>query len=217
LTLVNAKGERLLKIAVLTPRQDTVGGGFSYDRSRLFGSNGGLMIFEVRGTIIPQSRAALANAAIEAGATHLLWIDSDMRFPPDSLARLLNHDKPIVAANYTTRRPPYLPTAETKNGFLFTSPDSDGLVEVSHCGMGLMLVDTEVMRTIGEPFFAIGFNPKDKQYVGEDFYFCKKARDHGFKVYVDQGLSKEVRHVGEVEFTYEHALETQARMIGGTN
>jgi hypothetical protein len=149
---------------------------------------------------------------MEAGATHVLWLDSDMRFPKDALGRLLAHGEPIVGANYTTRRPPYLPTAETAEGYLFGSPDLDGLVEVSHLGMGLLLVDTDVFRKIGEPYFALGYNRQDGSYVGEDFYFCKKARDHGYKVYVDQTLSREVRHIGETEFRYEHALETQKRM-----
>lgn len=194
-----------MKVAILTPAQDTVSSGYAYDLARLMGSNSGLLIFQSRGTIIPEQRATLAKAAMEAGATHLLWIDSDMRFPKDSLQRLLDHNESIVGTNYSTRRPPYSPTSETKDGYLYESPELDGLAEVTHCGMGLMLVDVEVMKKMGQPYFALGFNPTDKRYVGEDFFFCKKARDNGFKVYVDQTLSREVRHIGEVEFRYEHA------------
>lgn len=196
-----------IKVAILTPCQDSVSAGFAHDLARLTGSYSGLMIFQNRGTIIPEQRAVLARAAIEAKATHTLWLDSDMRFPPDSLKRLLGHNAAIVAANYTTRRPPYFPTAETTDGFLYN--EGDGLIEVSHCGMGLMLVDTEVYKTIGEPYFALGFNPTEKCYVGEDFYFCRKARDKGYQVLVDQALSKEVRHIGEIEFRHEHANMTR--------
>lgn len=192
-----------MKVAVLTPAQDTVSSGYAYDLARLMGSNSGMLIFQSRGTIIPEQRATLARAAIDAGATHLLWIDSDMRFPKNSLQRLLAHGEPIVGTNYSTRRPPYSPTSETRDGYLYS--DVEGLVEVSHCGFGLILTDVEVFKKIVEPYFALGFNPTDKRYVGEDFFFCKKARDAGYKILVDQELSKEVRHVGEVEFRYEHA------------
>lgn len=199
-----------MKIAVLIPSGDQVSTGFAYDLARLFGSNSGLTIFNVRGSIIPQQRATLANAALEAGATHCLWVDSDMRFPPDALRRLLLHNEPIVAANYPTRRAPILPTAEHKElGSLFDHPEATGLTEVSHCGMGLMLVDSNVFRTIGEPYFALGFNPSDKSYVGEDFFFCQKARKNGYKILIDQDLSREVRHVGEAEYRMEHAAMTR--------
>lgn len=199
-----------MKVAVCIPCQDQVSAGFSYDLARLFGSNSGLMIFQVKGTIIPMQRATLANAAMEAGATHCLWVDSDMRFPPDALRRLLQHNEPIVAANYPTRRPPILPTAEHKeHGSLFDHPEATGLIEVSHCGMGLMLVDTNVFRTIGEPYFALGFNPIEKAYVGEDFFFCKRAREKGHKILIDQDLSKEVRHIGEIEYESHHTNFTR--------
>lgn len=199
-----------MKIAVLLPSQDTVSAGFAYDLARLFGSNGGLTIFNVRGTYIPQQRATLVNAALDAGATHMLWIDSDMRFPPNGLIRLLEHQHPIVATNYPTRRAPILPTAEhNMEGSLFTNPDDTGLVEVSHCGMGFMLVDAEVYKNIGEPYFALGWNPTTKDYAGEDIYFCEKARKHGYKIMIDQELSQEIRHVGEMEYRAEHALMTR--------
>jgi hypothetical protein len=187
-----------------------VSAGFAYDLARLFGSNSGLTIFNVRGTYIPQQRSTLADAAIEAGCSHILWLDSDMRFPPDSLVRLLQHNEPIVAANYPMRRVPILPTAEHKeHGSLFSDESATGLVPVSQCGMGLMLVDVNVFKTIGEPYFVLGYNAVSKSFVGEDYYFCHKARKHGYKILIDQDLSRDVKHVGEIEFTMHHANLTR--------
>jgi hypothetical protein len=42
-------------------------------------------------------------------------------------------------------------------------------------------------------------------YIGEDIYFCKLAQANGMKVYVDHDLSKDVRHIGVMEFTHDHA------------
>jgi hypothetical protein len=163
-----------------------------------------------RGTIIPQQRHTLVMSAREANASHILWIDSDMRFPPDALLQLLAHGKPIVAANYSTRRIPILPTAEHRDkGYLFTPPDASGLEEVTHCGMGLMLVEMGVFEAVLKPWFSIGYSPRDAEYSGEDFFFCKRAKEAGFPTLIDQDLSKQVRHAGSIEYRAEHAIVTR--------
>ncbi len=217
--IVDQSGKQNLKVAICTPCQDIVSAGYAFDLARLVGVSGyaGIMIFQSKGTIIPQQREKLAASALDSGASHILWIDSDMRFPKDSLTRLLEHEEPIVAANYATRRMPIIPTAGDKeHGELYTEDESQGLVKVHYAGMGLMLVETRVFRAMLEPWFALGFNPKEKDYIGEDVYFCKKARESGFRVLVDQELSKEVRHVGEMEFTHRHTNLTREAMTVGT-
>jgi hypothetical protein len=75
--------------------------------------------------------------------------------------------------------------------------------------MGVMLVDTKVYATVKQPWFALGFNPNDSSYIGEDFFFLRRARESGYVTLIDQDLSKEVRHVGEMEFRAEHACVTR--------
>jgi hypothetical protein len=216
MTLVDATGAKILKVAVCIPCQDVCNSGFALDLARMVKHTSllrpdiELSLIQNRGTIIPQQRAVLVRAAMESNATHVLWLDSDMRFPHDILLQLLDRGCAIVAVNYARRRKPILPTAEhAKLGFLFTTDDSDGLVEVSQCGMGIMLVDMAVYTQIPQPWFAIGFNPRDAEYTGEDFFFCRKAREHGFATMIDQDASKQVRHVGEMEFTAEHTVVTR--------
>lgn len=215
MTILNATGEKVYRVAICIPCTDTLNAGFALDLARLtyYLGQAGITttLIQNRGTIIPQQRAVLVRAAMEWTATHILWLDSDMRFPPQTLHRLLLHNEPIVAVNYARRREPYFPTAEHRElGLLFTTEDSDGLVEVTQCGMGVMLVDMQVYHTIAQPWFAIGFNPRDGEYTGEDFFFCKKAREAGFATLIDQDLSKEVKHVGEMQFTAEHTVLTRA-------
>ena len=167
--------------------------------------------YQVRGTLIPEQRATLARVAKQHGATHLLFIDSDMRFPKDGLVRLLAHGKPIVAANYPTRRQPIIPTAEHREkGFLFTQPESVGLTDVTRCGMGFMLIDMAVFAEIPEPWFQIGYNVADGRYVGEDTFFCNRARKvGGYDTLIDQDLSQSVRHIGAMEWDNSHAVMTR--------
>lgn len=214
MSVLQADGSPNVRVAILTPCQDAVCTGFAFDLAKLVGriTTDGIdhTIILNRGTLLPQQRATLVRLAQEWGATHVLWLDSDMRFPADTLARLLDHEQPIVAANYSTRRHPILPTAEHKDlGHLFTTPEDDALVEVSHVGMGCMLVDMSVYARIQEPWFILGFNPKAKEYIGEDVFFLRRAKEHGFVPLIDQSLSHDVRHVGEMEFRAEHALVTR--------
>lgn len=208
----------MTRVAILTPCGDLVNAGYAIDLAKLVGrvarSDIELVLFHMRGTLIPQQREELVRQAMEANATHVLWLDSDMRFPKDSLERLLAHNEPIVAANYTRRRQPFLPTAEDRDrGHLFTEAASEGLAEVSHCGMGLMLCETSVFESLKEPWFMLGFNPAMKGFLGEDFYFCRKAKDAGYRILIDQALSRDVKHCGEMEVRYEHALQSRDMML----
>lgn len=204
-------------VAIAMPCQDQIHAGTALDWVKLVSYTMAnypeirLQNYQVRGTIIPDQRATLVRVAREKGATHILWIDSDMRFPKDGLVRLLDHRLPIVAANYPTRRPPIIPTAEHKDkGFLFTQPGATGLADVTRCGMGFMLVDMAVYAAIPEPWFQIGFNPGDGRYTGEDTFFLNRARKVGqFETLIDQDLSHEVKHIGAIEFENAHACMTR--------
>jgi hypothetical protein len=46
------------------------------------------------GTFVHQAREKLLHDVVELwGATHVLWLDADMTFPPDAALRLLAHDR----------------------------------------------------------------------------------------------------------------------------
>lgn len=213
MAILDAQGHAVTRVAICLPVQDVVASGFALDLASLTGSiPAGIAwtVLQSRGTILPQQRTTLVKLALQWGATHVLWLDGDMRFPADTLERLLAHGLPIVAANYSARRPPILPTAaDHELGMLFTMPEDQGLVDVTHCGMGVMLVQSHVYHDVPTPWFALGYSKKDEDFVGEDVYFCRKAKDHGFPTRVDQHLSQAVRHIGEFEFTARHAVLTR--------
>jgi len=130
-----------------------------------------------------------------------------MRFPPNLLERLLSHDKDVVACNYATRRLPVKTVAFSDFAELkcVYSGDKTGLEEVDAVGMGAMLIKTEIFKKLPLPWFSISYLPSGNMYIGEDIYFCKLAQANGMKVYVDHDLSKDVKHIGVMEFTHDHA------------
>ena len=57
------------------------------------------------GSEVAMQRQQLVDQALDTSCTHIMWIDSDMKFPPDTLQILLSYKKDIVAGNYSTRVP----------------------------------------------------------------------------------------------------------------
>lgn len=98
------------------------------------------------------SRNIAASKALELNARYLLFIDSDIVFPPDTLEKLLSYKLPIVGAAYRSRGPPYNLVANTENHQVgpevLKDPNID-LLKVDNVGMGFTLIDTRVFKSIG--------------------------------------------------------------------
>jgi len=200
-----------MRIAISFPSREMVHATWALDLAQLVAvamADGHQMgIFNAEGTLICDQRTELAKRAVDSGASHILWLDTDMRFPPDSLKRLLAHDKAIVGANYVSKGLPVGPTArDFRDGGWWKVPtykDSTGLQKVSAAGFGVMLVKTEVFKAMEYPWFHIGYAKENDQYTGEDVYFCIHAERAGYETFIDHDLSKEVRHTGSIEYNHE--------------
>lgn len=201
-------------IAVCTPARDMVHTMFTYDLVNMvcfhtLNTNDAISLKISEGTLIANQRAELTLDAMREGCSHILFIDSDMRFPQDMIARLLAHDLDIVATNCARRRMPTGPTAQIykENGdreLVWSMPDSTGLQEVGSVGMGVMMIKAEVFKALGEPWYETPWRHDKRGYIGEDVFFCRKAREAGFKIWIDHDVSKEIGHIGMFEFKHDH-------------
>lgn len=182
---------------ICTPARDTVQATFTADLVALLKYSPEAKWMLCQGSYIPNNRIKLVHTAMEAGASYILFIDSDMRFPPDTIGRLLKADKDIVGANCKQRS--QNEWTARKNGKFINSTDQKGLEEVDTLGFGVTLIDMKVFK-IPEPWFAMPYHTQDKKLIGEDVYFCTVAKEQGFKIWIDHDLSQEVKHTGTVEF-----------------
>lgn len=188
-----------MQLGICIPAHDTLHTQFAISlaklTSRLTQDNIDYQLHVVCGSVIAESRTRLANEAMENGATHLLWLDSDMYFPANIVDRFLKHDLDIIAANYSTRYQPYCSVA-------FTDPlDANkrletkfGLHKIWAVGMGCMMVKRSVFETLPKPWFSHEYNKTLDTYGGEDIYFCNQAMHHGFDIYVDAEI--QLAHLG---------------------
>ncbi len=217
-----AAEDPILHIAVCIPSRDYWDSRFGYRLARLMAFTGAslcadgladLQLHMVNGSLVDSSRCTLVKEALEAGATHLFWLDTDMTFPHDTIVRLLRHNKPIVTVNAPTRRFPIQPTAfkriDYQHGLharLYTEEDSTGLEEVEACGFSVALMQAKIFEKIPVPGFLTTYDKGTGHWKGEDVYFCEQARAAGFPILVDHDLSKLIGHVGVMEYRLDHAL-----------
>lgn len=216
--------EKQNTVAVCVPARDMVHASFAFDLVRAVGhhvtnSQDNIITKLNQGTILVDQRNSLVQEVLAEGATHILWIDSDMRFPRDVIQRLLDRNLPIVAANCSVRRHPARFIAikgHTADGFehVQTYPDSTGVEEVVAVGFGVMMIKAEVFRKMEQPWHRLVWNTRDMKYVGEDIVWCHGARDAGYRVYIDHDLSKEIQHTGMHEFGCEDIWNGAEQLLG---
>jgi hypothetical protein len=148
-------------------------------------------------SMLVSNRHNAVKTMLKHGATHLLFIDSDMKFPPWALRRLLSHDLPVVAANCTRRTFPVQGTAMDFDGKDIDSRGRKGVEAVRQVGGAFMLVRRDVLEKLKPPMFQMEWIPEMGGYCGEDIYFCQLVQAAGFDVMVDHELSMYIGHIGK--------------------
>jgi hypothetical protein len=168
-----------------------------------------IVVNNVKGSILPQMRQQMVDHVLEEKASHILFMDSDMVFPRDTLHRLLGWNQLVVAANCCTKMFPTTTTARQKNdrtpgGTAVFSAGKTGLERVWRVGTGIMLIDARAFDKIDRPFFSLkwGGDRGADQYVGEDWALCERFEQVGVPIFIDHGLSQEIGHMGS--YNYGH-------------
>ena len=212
-----------LKVAVLVPSTGTWNANTAecianlmacFSDSKYENGSKEIKLFGVQCSIIPDSRHRLVAMAHRWGATHALFIDSDMVLPFDTVQTLLNHNQPVVAANCVRRRLPTYPTAFTKDKrYIYSTEDKHGLEEVDQVGCAVMMIDMRVfgLPELDLPWFAFEPDPeKVPGVIGEDVYFCRKLKKLGVPIYIDHDLSRQVKHMGDMGYSMAMATMSES-------
>jgi len=168
-------------------------------------------------SIITKARNKLVRNFMESDCTDFLFVDADVVINTDAVTRLLalSSDKDVVAGSYPRRSKDakfFLDFYLDKDGQL--EFDDHGLMRVESVSTGFMLIRRHVIEHMiekhpewqyagdgdGETEHALfDFMILNGQYIGEDYAFCLRARQDGFKIYLDPMIS--LPHIGTEEFT----------------
>ena len=202
------------KILIAVPSMDSVAAQFAQALSMLNKVGKCLVSFNI-GSLIYNSRNDLAKQALSFECSHILWLDSDMVFPPETLTYLLSKMEStgadMISGLYFRRVAPFSPVAfgklEIENGKASWEDfkgDLTGVYEVAGVGFGCVLQKTDMLLEMAAKYGTF-FDPVAN--VGEDLAFCWRARQLGYRIMLDTDLK--LGHVGHTVFTqaYYEALK----------
>jgi len=146
-----------------------------------------------QGAYIHENREMVAEMAQKDGYTHLFFVDWDMVFGPYVPLQLLEHDKDIVAAMYQVKVIPSRPVTLIEDGRQMLNEEvPKGLFKAYATGAGCMLIKMSVFDKVPRPWFS---HDRSKDIIeGEDVWFCKRAREAGFDIWVDPNIP--ISHTG---------------------
>lgn len=147
-------------------------------------------------SLIQRARNGMAAHFLRTDYERLMFIDADIEFTPDDVAKLWNMNEPVAVGVYPMKKPGEDWFACWKDGRLVKDLDQfgDEPVEVDYAGTGFMMIHREVLEKFhatwperehdegGGKSFA-WFDPRVDQesgiYLSEDYAFCKDWRTLG--------------------------------------
>jgi hypothetical protein len=182
-------------------------------------------------SLIPRARNRLTADFLATDCTHLLFIDCDLIFRVEDVERLATHDEAIVSGFYPIKWDGKLLFAGRALNDL-PPVGERGLLPLRYIGSGFLLVRRDVFEKMiaaygdeisyrcyhterpEHDFWRVGVYRQGQgqpgRYLSEDYYFCQRALDLGFKVYGDTQVI--LKHIGPIAYP---AKSQEVRWDGG--
>ncbi len=179
---------------------------------------------ESQDSLICRARSIVASEFLtQTDADVLLFIDDDIVWNPDAIKQIVDEaiaQKTIICGAYRIKnlKEHRLAIHYLNDDPITIGPNAPGLVEVKYASSGFMAIPRNVLKSVSEtlplvdsgagnkpdgtpnclfyPFFH-PFYPEGT-YLSEDYAFCHRARDLGFKIYIDTKIS--LGHIGKCTF-----------------
>ena len=163
-----------------------------------------------KSSLVYSARNSLVKQAIEKGYDRILWLDSDMAFDSDLLAKLSAHIDngcEYVSGLYFKRTYPTEPVlyksieqrqAEdglSTDALVYADYPKDQLFEVAATGFGAVMMTTDLAKRVYDEY-GLPFSPT--LGLGEDLSFCLRAKSVGAKLYCDSSIK--LKHIGLTSF-----------------
>lgn len=177
----------------------------------------------VNESLIPRGRNNLvAKFLANEKATHLMWIDADIRWDPEAVLRMVLYNAGVVCGLYPMKGIPIRYVLNSLPGGRRVGP----LLEVSTSGTGFMLIKREIIEQLiekmpekkykdslnlgkqYEPHMYALFDTmidENGHYLSEDWTFCKLVREKlNVPIWVDTEIKLD--HCGTYTFQGDTAM-----------
>ena len=192
-----------MKTLIAVPCMDQVAAPFAHSLACLKRVGECMISFQMS-SLIYDSRNSFCKQAISANVDYVLWLDSDMTFPADTLERMVKHmedGRDIVTGLYFRRRRPFSPVlykelvgGDEPRWTEFDKLPAEGeLFEVAGCGMGCCMMRKDILVDVALNY-KTWFTPIE--HFGEDLAFSLRARELGYKMWCDPTIK--LGHIGQV-------------------
>jgi len=157
----------------------------------------------------------MAKMMSNAGATHFMFIDADIRFEPDSIFHMLVYEKEVIGGLYPKKS---IPTNYVINLLPQTKIQGD-IFTVDTMGTGFLLFKREVYQKLCdahpqtkyvddvglgkqyEPYmyaiFDVGIDERG-HYLSEDWMFCRRWQKLGGEIWAHSKVL--LNHTGHYEY-----------------
>lgn len=173
-------------------------------------------------SLVQRGRNSLmAKMAVNPAVTHFMFIDADIEFEPESIIRMLVEDVDIISGAYPKK---CLPIAYNIN-LEQTTQVRGPIYTVDTAATGFLMYKRKVWQDlvnahpewkykddIGlgkqyEPYLYSVFDcyiDKQGHYLSEDWAFCRRAKDLGYKIWCDSRI--QLNHTGTYTFKGDTTL-----------
>lgn len=156
------------------------------------------------GSLLVAERNRILQYFWNSDCTHLLCVDSDLGWPPQAVLAMLNSNKDFIGGVY--------PARNQKDIFLFrpfTEPsgrivNDKHLLKMNYIPAGFIMISRDCLSKMREFHKELYYEPKqqyvgnpepgyclfdtevwDGEFWGEDYVFCRRAREAGIEIWVD--------------------------------
>lgn len=166
------------------------------------------------GSLLVAERNRLIQSFWESDADYMLCIDSDLGWAAQGVLEMLKQDKEFMCGVYPARGSKgkefiFRPVRNEDGGIV----QEKHLLKMEYIPAGFMLIKRSVIQKMRDKFPELYYSPKDPrnnpepgycffntevyegEFWGEDFVFCRKAREAGVEIWCDPLI--EFDHAGD--------------------
>ena len=171
----------------------------------------------INGTSVEHAKQIMYKKFLESDCDYFFNVDADIYFYDLDISPidiLISNNKDIIGGIYVCKKFPFRPAhrpldlqkqyeekGEFPEDYIFKIPKE--VHEVQWLAGGCMLIKREVIEKLMKKFLVPNLPMTyKKEYLSEDFGFCQRSRELGYKIYADPRIK--LGHQGPYIYTLDN-------------